>query len=175
VRRWRRRSSVVIAGAGIVAFGVLAFLTYGNTTHTGSTAAQVRSWVRGTGLGQSIGTLVADTSRVRLAVAQHKGASVLHTDCGVLVTDAEQANGELPTPDSQLTNLLSSGYTFAYEAGNDCYSSGDTNAGLLERADRERIKAEAKLDQAVQLVDQLTHGTLSTTTTTEPDDGGLFG
>lgn len=162
------------AGVGVVAIGVLAFLSYGNTQHTGSTAAQVRSWVQGSGLGQSIGTLVADTDRVRLAVSEHKGASILHTDCGVLVTDAEQANGELPTPDSQLTGLLSSGYTFAYEAGNDCYASGGTNQRLLERADHERIKAEAKLGQAVQLVDQLTHGALSTTTTTQPG-GSILG
>jgi hypothetical protein len=166
---------VLAAGVGVIAFGVLAFLTYGNTQHSGSTAAQVRSWVQGTGLGQSIGTLVADTARVRLAVSEHKGASVLHTDCGVLATDAEQANGELPTPDGELTNLLSSGYTFAYDAGNDCYASGGTNQHLLERADRERIKAEADLDQAVQLVNQLTHRTLSTTTTTQPDEGGIFG
>lgn len=175
MRPGKRRWTVVAAGLAVVAIGAGAFLSYGNTQHTGSTAAQVRSWVDGTGLGQSIGTLVADTARVRLAVAEHKGAAVLHTDCGVLVTDAEQANGELPTPDSQLTDLLSSGYTLAYEAGNDCYSSGGTNERLLERADRERIKAEADLDQAVVLIDQLTHVTLSTTTTTQPDDGGILG
>jgi len=173
VRGGRRRWTIVAAGVAVVAIGVGAFLSYGNTQHTGSTAAQVRSWVQGSGLGQSIGTLVADTDRVGVAVSEHKGVGVLHTDCAVLVTDAEAANGELPTPDSQLTTLLSSGYTDAYEAGNDCYASGGTDKTLLVRAERERIKAEAELDQAVQLVDQVTHGSLSTTTTTEPGAGIL--
>jgi hypothetical protein len=167
--RWK----IVGAGIGVVAVGVLAFLAYGGTPTTGTTAHQVRAWVRGSGLGQSIGTVVGDAARVRAAVDSHQGVGVLHTDCGVLVADSQAANGELPTPDHQLTDLLSSGYTLAYDAGNDCYASGGTNQSLLERSVRERIEAEAKLQQAVTLVDQLTSTTLSTTTTTQPGDTGF--
>ena len=76
---------------------------------------------------------------------------------------------------TQLTDLLSSGYTFAYAAGNDCYDSGGTNTRLLTRATRERVQAEAKLQEAVNLINGLTHRVLSTTTTTQPGGGGLFG
>lgn len=167
--RWK----IVGAGVGVLAVGVLAFLAYGGTPNTGSTAKQVRAWVRGSGLGQSIGTVVGDAARVRTAIAAHDDTGVLHSVCGVLVADSQSANGELPTPDHQLTDLLSSGYTLAYDAGNDCYDSGGTNRKLLAHSVRERIEAEAKLQQAVTLVDQLTGVTLSTTTTTQPGDTGF--
>jgi len=175
VRGRRLRLGIVAAGAAVVAVGVLAFVSYGGTDHSGSTGTQVRSWASGAGLGQSIGTLMADTDRVRAALARHAGGPVLHTDCAVLVTDAESANGELPSPDGQLTTLLSDGYTLAYEAGNDCYDSGGTNPSLIERSTRERIKAEAELEEAVALVGQLTHAPLSTTTTTQPGGGSILG
>ena len=167
--RWQ----IVAAGTGVLAIGVLAFIAYGGTGRTGTPREQVQTWVSGTGLGQSLGTVVGDAARVRLAVDEHKGSGVLHTDCGVLLTDAQSANGELPTPNAELTSLLSSGYALADDAGFDCYNSGGTNAKLLARATKERIEAEAKLQQAVTLADQLTGVTLSTTTTTQPDDGDM--
>ena len=170
----RIRWQIIAAGVGVVAIGVLAFLAYGGTG-SGTPTQQVRTWVDGTGLGQSVGTVLGDAARVRVAVDDHADSGVLHTDCGVLLTDAQSGNGELPTPNSQLTHLLSSGYALAYDAGYDCYNSGGTNEKLLARATKERIEAEADLQQAVNLVDQLTGSTLSTTTTTQPDDGGIFG
>ena len=169
----RIRWQIVAAGVGVIAVGVLAFLAYGNTGSSGTPAQQVRSWVNGTGLGQSVGTVLGDAARVRVAVDDHADSGVLHTDCGVLLTDAQSGNGELPTPNSQLTHLLSSGYALAYDAGNDCYDSGGTNHKLLAQATKERIEAEAKLDQSVNLVNQLVGGTLSTTTTTQPGAGGI--
>ncbi len=166
--RWK----IVVAGVVVAAVGALAFLAYGGIGN-GTPTQRVKAWVNGSGLGQSIGTVVGDAARVRMAIDEHKSVGVLHTDCGVLLTDAQSANGELPTPDTQLTNLLSSGYALAYDAGNDCYASGGTNSKLLEKATTERIEAEADLLQAVNLVAQLTGHTLSTTTTTQPDDGEL--
>ncbi len=168
-----RRWGVVAAGLVVVAIGVGAYYAYGQTGHTGSASQQVRSWANGTGLGQSIGNVVGDAARVRAAVDSHRGPGVLHTDCGVLLSDAQSANGELPSPNSQLTDLLSSGYALAYDAGNDCYNSNGTDRTLIDRATRERIEAEAKLQQAVNLVDRLAGFTMSTTTTTQPDAGGL--
>jgi hypothetical protein len=172
VSRPRVRWQIVAAGAGIVADGVLAFAAYGGTGN-GTPTQQLRTWVKGTGLGQSIGTVLGDAARVRAAVDEHADSGVLHTDCGVLLTDAQSANTELPTPNTQLTDLLSSGYALADDAGYDCYNSGGTNTKLLARSTKERIKAEAKLQQAVNLVAQLTGSTLSTTTTTVPDAGDI--
>jgi hypothetical protein len=168
----RIRWQIVAAGAGVVAIGALSFLAYGGTG-SGTPTQQVRTWVNGTGLGQSVGTVLGDAARAQVAVNEHAGSGVLHTDCGVLLTDAESANTELPTPNAQLTDLLSSGYTLAYDAGNDCYNSGGTNQTLLARATKEWIEAEAKLQESVNLVNQLIGGTMSTTTTTQPDAGNI--
>ncbi len=168
--RWK----IVVAGLGVVALGALAFSAYGGIGN-GTPTQRVRNWVSGSGLGQSVGTVEGDAARVGVALDEHKSVGVLHTDCGVLLTDAQSANGELPTPDSQLTDLLSSAYALAYDAGNDCYNSGGTNKKLLDKATKEGIEAEAKLQQAVNLVGQLIGRPLSTTTTTQPDDGGILG
>ncbi len=167
--RWK----IVAAGTAVVAIGVGAFFAYASTQHSGSPIAQVRSWVNGTNLGQSVGTVLGDAHRVEQAVVNHKGTGILHTDCGVLISDAQSANGNLPTPDTELTNLLSSGYALAYDAGTDCYDSGGTDRARLDKSIRERIQAEAKLGQAVNLVNQLLGITLSTTTTTQPGEGIL--
>ncbi|MGH9043687.1 MAG: hypothetical protein ACRDVP_02415, partial [Acidimicrobiales bacterium] len=99
----------------------------------------------------------------------------VHTVCGVLVVDAQAANGELPTPDSQFTHLLSSAYTSAYEAGNDCYSSAAGDAVLTARARSEIAQSLAQLARALERFEQLAAKSLSTTTTTQPAVGGLFG
>ena len=171
----RVRWQIVAAGAAVVAFGVLAFVAYGGTGTSGTPTQDLRAWISDTGFGQSVGTVVGDAARVRVAVDAHKGSGVLHTDCGVLLTDAQSANGELPTPNGELTDLLSSAYALAYDAGTDCYNSGGTNHTLLAKATKERIQAEAKLQEAVNLAAQLTGRTVSTTTTTSPDDGGVLG
>jgi hypothetical protein len=171
VSRPPSRLGVVVAGVIVVVIGVGAYFAYGQSEVSGSPIAQLRSWVAGTGLGQSVGTVLGDAARVRQALAAHKSAGVVHTDCAVLLTDAQSANGELPSPNRTLTRLLSSGYALAYDAGSDCYDSNGTNQALLARARRERIEAEAKLSQAVALVNQLLGTTLSTTTTTQPGGG----
>ncbi len=167
--RWK----ILVAALGVVAIGVLAFVSYGGIGN-GTPTQRVSAWVSGSGLGQSIGTVEGDLSRMRVALDEHKSAGVLHTDCGVLTTDAESANTELPSPDNALTDLLSAGYGFAGDAGNDCYDSGGTDAALVAKANRERIEAEAKLGQALNLVAVLTGRPLSTTTTTQPG-GGILG
>jgi hypothetical protein len=173
VTRSSARWAIAAAAAAVVAIGIGAYFAYGTTDRSGSAAEQLKSWVQGTNLGQSIGTVVGDAARVRAALAAHRGSGVVHTDCGVLLTDAQQANGELPTPDTQLTDLLSSGYALAYDAGYDCYNSAGTNAALVAKASRERIEAEAKLQQAVNLVGQILGSPLSTTTTTQPGSAFL--
>jgi len=39
------------------------------------------------------------TERVTTALAERKSVGTIHTICGVLLTDAQSANGVLPTPD----------------------------------------------------------------------------
>jgi hypothetical protein len=131
-------------------------------------------WVSGTGLGDDIGTLIADNERVPKEVPNGTGA--VHAGCGALVTDAEMANDELPSPDSQVTSWLSKAYGLEGTAGTECYNAGSTNPTLLATSQRNMIRAEALYTQALERIGAIDGHTVATTTTTEnAANGNIFG
>jgi hypothetical protein len=130
-------------------------------------------WVGGTGLGQDIGTLMADNARVPKDVANGTGA--VHAACGTLLNDAQMANGELPSPDPQVTDLLTKAYGLEGTAANQCYDAGATNSTLLHQSERNSIKAEALYNQVLQRIQAIAGKPVSTTTTTDNSTGGIFG
>src|ERR1700722_5265675 len=107
----------------------------------GSPAHRMSVWVGGTGFGEDIGTLTADNARIPKDVPNGTGA--VHAACATLEDDAEMANDELPTPDSDVTDWLSTAYGLEGPAGNDCYSAGSTNKKQLATAERDTAKADA--------------------------------
>ena len=139
----------------------------------GSTAHRMSVWVSGTTLGQDIGTLVADNARVPEDVANGTGA--VHAACGTLLNDAEMANTNLPSPDPEVTALLTKAYGLEGTAANQCFDAGATNKKLLAQSEHNSIKAEALYDQALQRIRQIIGRTVSTTTTTDNSTGGIFG
>jgi hypothetical protein len=70
----------------------------------GTLAHRMSVWVSGTTLGADLGTLVADNERI--AKVAPNGAGALHAACSTMINDAEQANGSLPSPDPEVTELL---------------------------------------------------------------------
>jgi hypothetical protein len=139
----------------------------------GSAAHRMSVWVKGTGLGQDIGTLVADNARVPKVIPNGTGA--VHAACGTLVTDAEMANGELPAPDPEVTDLLTQAYSLEGTAGNQCYDAGATDKTLLAKSARNTIRAEALYAEVLQRIRQIDGKTVATTTTTDNGTGGIFG
>ena len=141
----------------------------------GSPAHRMSVWVGGTSLGQDIGTLVADNARIPRVVAN--GAGALHAACSTMLNDAEAANTELPSPDSEVTYLLTRAYSLEGTAANDCYDSGGTDTKLLTESRREAIKAEALYGQVLQRVRSIDGQVPSTTTTVgnSGNSGGIFG
>ncbi len=140
---------------------------------TGTAAHRMSEWVGGSGLGEDIGTLVADNARLPMVVPNGTGA--VHAACGTLVDDAEMANGELPSPDSQVTQLLTQAYGLEGTAGNDCYNAGSTNPALMSTAEHDGIKAEALYTQVLLRIAQIDGRVPSTTTTTDNSTGSIFG
>jgi hypothetical protein len=142
----------------------------------GSPAHRMSVWVNGTNLGQDIGTLISDNARIPKVVPN--GAGALHAACSTMLNDAEAANTELPSPDPQVTDLLTQAYGLEGTAANDCYNSGATNTKLLTESRRDTIKAEALYDQALQRI-RVIDGRLPSTTTTVGNSGnsggGIFG
>jgi hypothetical protein len=151
----------------------LALTSCAGADQQGSAAHRMSVWVKGTGLGQDIGTLVADNARLPKVVPNGTGA--VHAACSTLVTDAEMANAELPSPDPEVTDLLTQAYGLEGTAGNQCYDAGSTDKTLLARSARNAIKAEALYAQVLRRIRQIDGRTVATTTTTENGSGGIFG
>jgi hypothetical protein len=141
----------------------------------GTARQRMRAWVQGAGVGSDIGTLVADAKRVSQVVALNRGTGAIHTDCAVFVVDGQSASSDLPTPDSEVTQLLAKGYALEEQAAQDCYNAGATDQTLLNKSMSESAKAADLFDQALARMAQITGGPISTTTTTQPDAGGVFG
>ena len=158
---------------GLVLVSGLALTSCAGADQQGSASHRMSVWVKGTGLGQDIGTLVADNARVPKVVPNGTGA--VHAACSTLVTDAAQANGELPSPDPDVTDLLTQAYGLEGAAGNQCYNAGSADKALLAKSMRNAIKAEALYAQVLQRIRQIDGKTVATTTTTENATGGIFG
>jgi hypothetical protein len=139
----------------------------------GSPAHRMSVWVSGTSLGEDIGTLNADNARVPKDVPNGTGA--VHAACATLLNDAEMANTNLPSPDPDVTALLTKAYGLEGTAANQCFDAGTSNPKLLAQAERNGIKAEALYDQALQRIRQIIGHTPSTTTTTDNSSGSIFG
>lgn len=156
----------------LAAFGVVAASCAG-ADQVGSAGHRMSVWVTQTGLGQDIGTLVADNARIPKDVVNGTGA--VHAACGTLLTDAEKANGQLPAPDAQVTDWLSTAYGLEGSAGNDCYNAGSANKKLLAQSARETAKAEALFSRALIRIQSIDGRVPSTTTTTNNGPINIFG
>jgi hypothetical protein len=161
---------VLLTGAASVALSSCA-----GEDQMGSPAHRMSVWVGGTNLGQDIGTLIADNARIPKVVAN--GAGALHAACSTMLNDAEAANTELPSPDSEVTNVLTQAYSLEGTAANDCYDSGSSNTQLLAESRRDTIKAEALFNRVLQRIRVIDGQVPSTTTTVgnSGNGGGIFG
>ncbi len=139
----------------------------------GSPAHRMSEWVTGTGLGADIGTLNADNARVALDVPNGTGA--VHAACGTIEVDADMANGELPSPDAQVTDWLSAAYGLEGAAGTQCYNAGATNTELLAKSASNTAKAHALFQRALIRIQSIIGKPVATTTTTDNATGGIFG
>jgi hypothetical protein len=170
--RSRLRATALVCATVAVA---LTLTSCAGEDQMGSPAHRMSVWVGGTNLGEDIGTLVADNARVPKDVANGTGA--VHAACGTLLNDAQMANGSLPSPDPEVTDLLTQAYNLEGTAANQCYDAGATNRALLRQSERNTIKAEALYNQVLQRIRAI-DGKPPTTTTTagnSGNSGGIFG
>jgi hypothetical protein len=164
------RRSLAAGCTVLLAFGLVSCA---GEDQRGSPSHRMSVWVSGTGLGGDIGTLVADNERLPKDVPNGTGA--VHAACGTMEDDAEMANDELPSPDSDVTDLLSQAYGLEGTAGTECYSAGSTNKKLLAQAERDTVKADALYEQVLMRIQVVDGKTVATTTTTDNDPGSIFG
>lgn len=135
---------------------------------SGSPAHQLTEWVSEEAAGASIGTVEVDVKNINLAFSQHDPPGEIRSVCGLLVDDSGTANGNLPTPDQQLSNDLSAAYATAYDAGTDCYNGANGDEKLLATSTNLRAKAQSQMVTAINRITAVTGQVPSTTTTTAP-------
>jgi hypothetical protein len=137
----------------------------------GSASHRLSVWVKGTSLGEDIGTLQADNARL----PKEKGQGGFHAACGTMEDDADMANDELPSPDVQITVWLSTAYGLEGTAATQCYDSGGSNLTLLAKAERNTAKANALYSRAIVRITSIIGRVPSTTTTTDNGPISIFG
>lgn len=166
---WPVRSSLLVA---IALLGSGALAGCAGQEQSGPPAARVTSWVTGSGGGAAIGTLEMDSRNVGLALSTRNAPAAIRTVCALLTNDAETAIGNLPTPDTQLTNDLNVAYEDAAAAGDDCYNGSSGNRSLLARSASERGRLVPLLATALGRIVAVTGHEPSTSTTSPAASGG---
>jgi hypothetical protein len=155
--------AVIIVSVSVLAAGC-------TLDQTGSLSSQVQGWMKTAAAGAAIGQVEDDSRNVGAAISDHNSPAQIKTACALLTTDAQTAIGNLPTPDTQLTDQLNTAYEDAAGAGNDCFNGAGGNTSLMHRSADERAKLPSLLGVAVQ---QITSdiGHTPSTSTTAPTDG----
>jgi hypothetical protein len=142
-----------VAWVTVPSLGIV--LTACGNSFSGSTLSQqVTNWASSSSptLSASVSAIQGDIRRIDAVASVPPRPSP--ADCDLLVTDALNANDNLPTPDGTLTDLLSKAYTDAGDAGHDCISGAD--AGQLRRSITERAAARRDLIEALARLDAVT-------------------
>jgi hypothetical protein len=117
----RALAAVAIAGALLAACS------------TESPKEATSKWTSSSQFAQAAGDVLYDYSQVRGAVDHHDSTKAVRTYCEELFADANGENtGILPTPDPQLTNLLSSAEDGFIHAAAQCM--GNPGDGTVQRA-----------------------------------------
>ena len=112
-----RRLVVTLGLAGVV------LAACGTTTLASATG----TWVRQSDFPGAVSSLHGDVRRATAALERPEStAQDLHTVCGVLEFELEEANASLPTPDDQSTTLLAAAYGELGVGASHCYhAAGD--------------------------------------------------
>jgi len=153
-------ASLIVVGSLIIAGCTL--------DPSGPPASQLNGWLTTSGGGAAIGQVEVDSANIGLALDRHDPPSAIKTVCALLTTDAQTAIGNLPTPDTTLTDDLNNAYEDAAAAGNDCYNGSTGVSSLLARSAKERSRIMPMLDAAVARMDAITGHVPSTSTTLAP-------
>jgi hypothetical protein len=87
----------------------------------------MQTWVTQSSFSTTRSSIVADVRHTASALDDAaSSASELHTVCGVLEFELEEANASLPTPDNQATSLLSRAYGQFGVGASKCYHAASS-------------------------------------------------
>jgi hypothetical protein len=135
------------AVAPAVAVVAIAIALAGCAGYTGDRAHQVAEWASGADLTTNDGYVTSDVGSIALGIKRRELVAT-HTACDGLASDAATAYGELPTPDTALTDDLNTAYLDFTDAAQDCSSVSSFAPPGFRRYERELGRAVAALDAA---------------------------
>jgi hypothetical protein len=122
-----------------------------------TTGQRVSSWAGSTALDSEINQIRTDVANVA-KVESIGNPGAIRTNCAVLDLDTETANGNLPSPDQQLTGDLTDAYTAEIQAAQDCFHGAGKSIELIKRGQIAQVAANADMNESLALVSQLTGG-----------------
>jgi hypothetical protein len=85
----------------------------------------MKTWTSQSSYAANNKTLINDARHSATALAiPTESVNQLHTVCGVMLYESEEANAALPTPDHLVNTLLAKAYGTLGAGANVCYKSG---------------------------------------------------
>jgi hypothetical protein len=106
---------------GAVILSALALAGCGSTVTSGQA---VRAWADNSRFASNLPRIISDARALKTLIDDPAvSAGDLHTFSTVFFQDVSAANASLPTPDAQLTTLLSQGYTNLASAAQTAYGA----------------------------------------------------
>lgn len=129
--------------AGLVATGC--------TGYSGSKAQQVSQWASQYTVTANDQTVLSDVTGLRRSQAAGRLRD-LTSNCAALVSDAGTAYGNLPTPDTGLTNELSEAYTSFADGGSTCAGVTSLGSPRLKGALRTIAAGVSELARATRML-----------------------
>jgi hypothetical protein len=135
------------------AAGLLLGVGLGACGHlSGTLRQQVTSWSSSTGIVGLDETVAGDVTDFDGALKAGK-TETAKTICAALEDDASQAYVELPSPDTNLTNLLNDAFVALGQGGQDCFNAlGDGNKSELTKSQGEIASGASYLTQGGDLL-----------------------
>jgi hypothetical protein len=113
----------------LLSLGLLAACT----GYTGSKANQVRQWASTTSVSANDSFVRQDITAIKASLSAGR-LKDLTSNCSGLVFDTGTAYGNLPTPDSTLTDELNVAYEDFANAGSSCAAARSLRSSRVTRA-----------------------------------------
>lgn len=99
-------------------------------------------------------SIFTDLQHVNQAIAS-KQTNAVQTTCSVMANDADAANSNLPSPNENVSNLLSNGYSQVGLAANDCFVALSSPSQLRSYQSHER-QARSLFSEAGAIIESQT-------------------
>jgi len=135
---------------GLVLVVLLPVVLGGCSSNPDPASKRVSSWASSTNLTSGIDQIKADAANVA-KVEKIGSPGAVRANCAVLDLDTENANQNLPSPQTQLTRDLSDAYTAEIQAAQDCYKGAGKSTQLISRGLIAQTAADSDFASALSL------------------------